>query len=105
MNILRDLGVEWVEKIQILSDASAAIGIASRRGTGKVRHIEVNQLWMQDKVMRGSIELTKIGTGSNMADALTKHVEHELIVRHMRGLGVSIEAGRHYLMPEVASDD
>ena len=55
--------------------------------------------------MKGSIELTKIGTGSNMADALTKHVEHELIVRHMRGLGVSTEGGRRSLMPEVASDD
>ena len=51
------------------------------------------------------MELVKIGTGSNLADALTKHVEHELIVRHMRGLGVSIEGGRHSLMPEVASDD
>ena len=104
LNILRDLGVEWVEKIQILSDASAAIGIASRRGSGKVRHIEVNQLWLQDKVMKGHVEFVNIGTGSNMADALTKHVEHELIVRHMKGLGVSIEGGRHSLMPEVASE-
>ena len=104
LNILKDLGVEWVEKIQILSDASAAIGIASRRGSGKVRHIEVNQLWLQDNVMKGHAELVKIGTGSNLADALTKHVEHELIVKHMRGLGVSIEGGRHSLMPEVASE-
>ena len=86
----------------MLSDASAAIGIASRRGSGKVRHIEVNQLWLQDKVLTGDIEVTKIGTGGNLADALTKHVESEMLVKHMRGLGVWIESGRHVLMPEVA---
>ena len=57
-----------------------------------------------DVVMKGHVELVKIGTGSNLADALTKHVEHELIVKHMRGLGVNIEGGRHSLMPEVASE-
>ena len=62
-NILGDIGVESIERVQVLSDASAAIGIASRRGSGKVRHIEVNQLWLQDKVLSGDIEVTKIGTG------------------------------------------
>ena len=94
-----------MEKIQILSDASAAIGIASRRGSGKVRHIEVNQLWLQDRVLKGSVELVKIGTGHNLADALTKHVEHDGIVRHMKGVGMRWESGRHSDMPLVAEED
>ena len=36
-----------------------------------------------------------------MADSLTKHVESEILVKHMRALGVWIEDGRHVLMPEV----
>ena len=39
--------------IEIKTDASAAIGIASRRGLGRVRHIEVAQLWIQEKVAQG----------------------------------------------------
>ena len=45
---MKDLGVNM--SITILTDASAAKGIASRRGLGKVRHIEVNQLWVQERV-------------------------------------------------------
>ena len=67
-----------------------------------MRHIEVNQLWLQDKVLSGDIEVTKIGTGDNLADALTKHVESEILGKHMKGLGMWIESGRHVLMPEVA---
>ena len=47
-SMLRDLGVE--AKIKINTDASVAKSIAMRTGAGKVRYIEVNQLWVQEKV-------------------------------------------------------
>ena len=50
-------------KVKIKTDASAAKGIASRRGAGKVRHIELNQLWMQDKVVKGEIYVGKVNGG------------------------------------------
>ena len=43
-NIMKDMEVEG--NIKIETDASAAKGIASRRGAGKIRHIEVSQLWI-----------------------------------------------------------
>ena len=43
-----ELGI--VFQIQVKSDASAAVGIAMRRGLGKVRHIDVSQLWLQEKI-------------------------------------------------------
>ena len=49
-NMLKDIGV--ATEIEIKTDANAAIGIGSRRGTGKVRHLETNQLWVQDKVAK-----------------------------------------------------
>ncbi len=45
--LLADLGVK--RGIKLKTDASAAKGIASRRGLGKVRHIEVSQLWLQER--------------------------------------------------------
>ena len=45
-----DLGVAYKGPIQINTDAGPTIGIGSRLGTGKVTHIEVNQVWLQEKV-------------------------------------------------------
>ena len=45
--MLLDFGVVIDEPIEVKPDGSAAIGIAQRRGMGKVRHIETNQLWLQ----------------------------------------------------------
>ena len=64
----------------------------------------MNQLWLQDKVMKGEVEVSKVSTGNNLADALTKHVEGDILGKHMRVLGVSISSGRHSLMPEVAEN-
>ena len=49
-SMLRDFGVEV--SIRVNTDASAAKGIANRKGLGKVRHIAVNQLWIQDSLKR-----------------------------------------------------
>ena len=88
-----------------MTDASAAIGIASRQGSGKVRHIEVSQLWLQDKVMRSEIEVSKIRTDQNPADALTKHVDWQGIQKHMRHVHCRYESGRHEDMPHRAQED
>ena len=68
---------------------------------GKVRHIEVCQLWLQDKVRKGDIKITKVGTNENLADALTKFVSREGIDIHMKGTGQVITHGRHELAPKV----
>ena len=85
--------------IELKSDATAAIGIANRRGLGKVRHIEVCQLWLQNKVRSGDIKVTKVGTNENLADALTKYVGKEAIDMHMKGTRQEVVEGRHELAP------
>ena len=87
--------------IEVKSDASAAIGIANRRGLGKVRHIELCQLWLQDKVRKGDIKVTKVGSHENLADTLTKFVGKESIDIHMNGTFQKLREGRHELAPKV----
>ena len=59
--LLIDLGIEQREiKLKILTDATAAQGIASRRGLGAVRHIETNQLWLQQKIRDKTITVEKV---------------------------------------------
>ena len=57
-SLLADWGIQ--RRIRIRTDASVAKSIASRRGVGKIRHIEVNQLWLQEKVNKGDIEIEKV---------------------------------------------
>ena len=71
--IANDLGMSF--KVVVKTDASAAKGIASRKGLGKDRHIDVSQLWLQDRGSEGDIAIEKVSTHINLADALTKHVD------------------------------
>ena len=100
-----DIGVSFVGPIQINTDASAAIGIGSRLGLGKVRHIEVNQLWLQEKVYKGEIVLKKVGTLENIADALTKAVNAETLRYHVENTAAECRRDRHRLAPEVVGED
>ena len=100
-NMYEDLGV--VVGIVVRTDASAAKGIASRRGAGKIRHIEVAQLWVQEKVATGEIKLVKVSTSENVADALTKYVTGDGIRMQIEGAGMEVATGRSNMALRVQS--
>eukprot|EP00969_Alexandrium_andersonii_P322678 14256960-Alexandrium_andersonii.AAC.1 len=56
--MVQDMGFEGI-KVRLGTDSSAAKGVASRKGLGKARHVEVFQLWLQEKVQEGRIGLMK----------------------------------------------
>ena len=96
-SLMEDMGVAM--RVRTSTDSTAASGIANRRGLGKVRHIEVNQLWLQDKVNNKEVEVRKVRGEDNLADALTKHVDQSSTGRHMKGTGQAFKEGRHVLAP------
>ena len=98
--VLQDLGI--CLPIILYTDSSAAKGISSRRGLGKVRHIELSELWLQDQVARGKVEVRKIRGEDNISDSLTKHATPDRIKQTMEGTFQRITTGRHAIMPEVA---
>ena len=55
--ILKGFGV--TVEAGVLSDASAGIGIASRQGCGRLKHLEVKWRCMQEKVSEKSLRLRK----------------------------------------------
>ena len=75
-SMLADVHVN-LDHIHTTSDASSAIGIASRRGLGRGRHIEGAELWIQEKVASGEVKLVKDPGTFNLADALTKNLNAE----------------------------
>ena len=82
-----DLGL--VVSIRAYADSAAAIGICRRSGIGRVRHLAVGQLWVQEKIRSGEVALFKVDGGLNPADVLTKHVARELIDKHIRRMCLS----------------
>ena len=104
-SILRDLGCEGLEiacgsAIECSTDSSAAIGIASRSGLGKVRHVAVHLLWLQDLVRKGEVRMSKVEGSNNPADVLTKHVSAEILHKHFRALLLYAREGRATTAPQ-----
>ena len=54
-------------------DSTACTGILSREGAGKLKHVEVKQLWLQEFVSLGLLKVTQIPRLQNIGDAFTKH--------------------------------
>ena len=69
-SILGDMGIRV--RITIYTDSSAAKGTASRIGIGKVKHLDVGWLWIQESVRKGQIQLKKIDGRINPGDLMTK---------------------------------
>ena len=104
-NMLREWGLELeIKVIYISTDSSAAKGTASRRGIGKIRHLDIDELWLQDHVQTGKIKVLKIDGTKNVADALTKHVDQTKIAYHLSHTNQTICPGRHAIMPELTTD-
>ncbi len=79
--MMDELGIKM--NIRINTDAKAAIGIAMRRGVGKVKHIAVSHVWLQEKVSQGIIEVVKVASGENISDVLTKKISSQEMQWHM----------------------
>ena len=72
-----DLG--WSFKVRLWTDSSAGKAVASRRGLGETRHMEV--LWLQEAVKRQRLIIKKIPGRGNAADVLTKPLSKEEMQR------------------------
>lgn len=76
------------------SDSTAAIGVCRRRGLGRIRHLAVAELWLQDKVRSGELSLHKVLGKDNPADALTKAVDATTLQTALARMRIEIETGR-----------
>ena len=96
-SLMRDL--DWHVGITLHSDATAAIGIARRKGLGKKRHLDTTDLWIQDQVRSKRISLEKVLGTENMADILTKYVDKTTLDNALPRMGLHKVAGRPACAP------
>merc|ERR1712235_86171 len=89
--VMKEYGIEC--DLVVKSDAVAAIGIVRPQGLGRVRHLAVADLWVQQRAKGGEVNYVKLEGRRNPSDILTKAVEREVIMRHMATLNIEFRSG------------
>ena len=54
------------------TDSSAAKSFVNRRGLGRMRHLQIRDLWLQKEVRDGNLLVDKVAGTKNPADLMTK---------------------------------
>ena len=71
-SMMRELGLR--KNIFVQTDSSAAKSFASQRGLGRMRHIEVKDLWLQEAICRSRLRVIKINGEENPVVVFTKYL-------------------------------
>ena len=99
--LCKDMGLEVQGDVYV--DSSAALGVAQRVGSGKIRHVRVQALWVQEIKCNKRLKYMKVLGTRNPSAILTKHVPKDLLETHLRTLGVVHQTGRAQAAPSLDS--
>ena len=90
------LAEDWGLNLEgdILVDSSAALGVVSRKGAGRLRHVRGGQLWVQEKHENEELRYGKVKGTDNPADTLTKALTSAATQRYLPWVGMETRTGR-----------
>ena len=92
MSLASELGFRNLSNVVHLgTDSSAAKSFVCRRGLGKMRHLEIRDLWLQKEVMEGRLEVSKIKGDENPSDLMTKILSLKEIIVRLEGMSIKME--------------
>ena len=92
-SIAADFGeTMWIE---LGTDSSAAKGMISRAGLGKVRHLDTGLLWIQHFVEIGVFKLRKLNGTENSSDLGTKELSEKNMRECLARLSIEEASGSH----------
>ena len=80
-SMLNDIDYDF--KLTLNTDSTACTGISIRHGLGKVKHLDIGELWVQEKAMDGTTRMNKVPGDDTLADLLTKHSGRGEVDKHM----------------------
>ena len=96
-SVLADFGIEV--DLEVLSDATAAIGMCRRLGLGRVRHLATADYWIQQRMKSGEVSLGKLPGTENPSDAMTKHTAASDLAAHCGRMSMLRLPGRRACVP------
>ena len=85
MSLLRNLGYE--KKPVLAIDAKATEHTFHRQGIGKLKHIDVAYLWVQDEIKSQRLRVRRVRSEENVADLGTEQISKTVIAKHCLSLG------------------
>ena len=91
--LFEDFGFAGI-KCRIGMDASAAIGIVQRSGLNRMRHVELDVLWIQEQQARRLLPLRRVPGPRNPSDVMMKHVDLSRTEQHIHFLNLRFADGR-----------
>ena len=91
LNIMQEIGFVITERIQLFTDSSAAKSFVSRKGLGRMKHLEIRDLWLQREVGLGNVLVNKVEGPRNPADLLTKYLKRWEIELRLKLMGLRVE--------------
>ncbi len=96
---LRSLAVEvgFVDLenvVHIGTDSSAAKSFVGRQGLGKMKHLEIRDLWLQREVREGKAVVHKVLGTENPSDLGTKILKTTDIYERLEGMNLEAVLGK-----------
>ena len=85
-SLMMDLG--WQVSLVLRTDSSAATAISRRRGIGKVRHLDVRYLWVQQRLNDKLMRIEKVNGTAKTANILTKRRSASEVAENCKFIGV-----------------
>jgi hypothetical protein len=103
LSLLADLGIRL--RLRVWTDSTASQGMCGRQGLGKVRHLDVQELWVQQRVRNRDFDLFKIKGEENPGDLFTKAgLAESRITELLRLLNCEYRDGRAAAAPALRQE-
>ena len=91
------------EEMSLKVDATACHAIVSRTGVGRVRHLDVRRLWIQEKAQKGIIRYMRVSRIGHVVDSFTKAATNPEMEAALKKLNPSRPRGRPAAAPQLNS--
>ena len=79
--------LDFAVKPVLVIDAKATEHIVHQHGTGKMKHIDMAHLWLQDEVKSNSMRVRRVKSKDNLADFGTKAISNNNSRKHAMSRG------------------
>jgi hypothetical protein len=74
-SIIEEIGIR--PELHLFTDSASALKVTARRGAGRMRHLHVKELWIQEAVRDHRLKVFYVPGQANIADVLTKPLPRE----------------------------
>ena len=97
-SMLADFGM--CADVVVRTDLSSGLTVGSRRGLGRLRHVQTRYLWVQQRVQEGDLRKKKEPGDTNVSDTLTKPLDEKRMLNLLTVVGYEFRRGRTSLAPK-----